>query len=152
MGIGLATTYESFLILRLLIGAIGASFVITQFHTSLMFAPNVVGTANATTAGWGNLGGGVTQMVMPLVFAAVMALGFGEFWSWRLSMLFAGLVCFACGVAYYGLTQDTPQGNFKDLRERGIMPAASRHKGTFLEAAKDVRVWALEPELTSQPA
>ena len=25
----------------------------------VMFAPNVVGTANATTAGWGNLGGGV---------------------------------------------------------------------------------------------
>ncbi|MEN8720577.1 MAG: MFS transporter, partial [Oceanococcaceae bacterium] len=57
MGIGLADSYESFLMMRLGIGAIGAAFVITQYHTSVMFAPNVVGTANATTAGWGNLGG-----------------------------------------------------------------------------------------------
>ena len=62
MCIGLAQNYETFLLFRLAIGVIGASFVITQYHTSVMFAPNVVGTANATTAGWGNLGGGVTQM------------------------------------------------------------------------------------------
>src|SRR5690606_26109082 len=53
-GVAAANSYESFLFFRLLIGAIGASFVITQYHTSIMFAPNVVGTANATTAGWGN--------------------------------------------------------------------------------------------------
>jgi nitrate/nitrite transporter NarK len=68
MGVGLAHDYLTFLIFRLAIGAIGAGFVITQFHTSLMFAPRVVGTANGAAAGWGNLGGGVTQMVMPLLF------------------------------------------------------------------------------------
>ena len=61
--------YMTFLIFRLAIGAIGASFVITQFHTSVMFAPNVVGTANATVGGWGNAGGGVTQSVMPMILA-----------------------------------------------------------------------------------
>ena len=40
MAIGLATSFESFLFARLCIGAIGASFVITQYHTSVMFAPN----------------------------------------------------------------------------------------------------------------
>ena len=68
MGIGLAHDFTTFLLFRVAIGAIGASFVITQYHTSVMFAPNCIGTANATTAGWGNMGGGVTQMVMPLVF------------------------------------------------------------------------------------
>ena len=68
-GIAFAWDYTSFLVFRLLIGIIGASFVITQFHTSVMFAPNVVGTANATVGGWGNAGGGVTQSLMPLIFA-----------------------------------------------------------------------------------
>ncbi|MEQ8534061.1 MAG: MFS transporter, partial [Imperialibacter sp.] len=45
MLVGLSQSYEQFLIARMFIGAIGASFVITQFHTSVMFAPNVVGTA-----------------------------------------------------------------------------------------------------------
>src|SRR6185437_13901178 len=53
MLVGLAHDYQSFLIFRLAIGAIGASFVITQYHTSVMFAPNIVGTANAASAGWG---------------------------------------------------------------------------------------------------
>ena len=43
MCIGLSQSYESFLLFRLAIGIIGASFVITQYHTSVMFAPNVVG-------------------------------------------------------------------------------------------------------------
>ena len=75
MGIGFADSYYSFLLFRLAIGVIGASFVITQYHTSVMFAPNCVGTANATSAGWGNLGGGVTNMVMPLDVRCIRRLG-----------------------------------------------------------------------------
>lgn len=143
IGIGFAQSYESFLLFRLAIGAIGASFVITQYHTSVMFAANCVGTANATTAGWGNLGGGVTQMVMPLLFAALVALGFSDFWGWRLTMVIAGSVGMLTGIAYYFFTQDTPDGNFKDLRERGLLPTAKQNRGSFIEAAKDHRVWAL---------
>jgi len=73
--VGLAHDYAWLLAFRLAIGGIGASFVITQYHTSVMFAPNVVGSANAAVAGWGNLGGGVTQIAMPLLFAL--------FASWR---------------------------------------------------------------------
>ncbi|MGO2880427.1 MAG: MFS transporter, partial [Halomonas sp.] len=38
MGIGFANSFETFLLARLAIGAIGASFVITQYHTTMMFA------------------------------------------------------------------------------------------------------------------
>ena len=51
-GIAFAHSYVSFLFFRLAIGVAGAGFVITQYHTSVMFAPNVVGTANAAAAGW----------------------------------------------------------------------------------------------------
>ena len=37
--VGFAHDYTSFLLFRLAIGVIGASFVITQYHTSMMFAP-----------------------------------------------------------------------------------------------------------------
>ena len=143
MGIGLAHSYEAFLLFRLGIGVIGASFVITQYHTSVMFAPNCVGTANATSAGWGNLGGGVTQMVMPLVFAAFVGLGYSDVISWRLSMVVAGGVCFVTGIAYFFLTQDLPDGNFKELRAKGEMASREKSRGTFWMAAKDGRVWAL---------
>ncbi len=143
MAIGLADSYTTFLLARLGIGVIGASFVITQYHTSVMFAPNCVGTANATSAGWGNLGGGVTNMVMPLVFAAFVALGYTNAASWRLSMVLAGAVCFVTGIAYYFFTTDLPNGNFKELRASGEIAREERGKGTFLMAARDYRVWAL---------
>jgi NNP family nitrate/nitrite transporter-like MFS transporter len=143
MGIGLAHSYGTFLLFRLGIGVIGASFVITQYHTSLMFAPNVVGTANATTAGWGNLGGGVTQIVMPVVFGGFIALGFAPSSSWRLAMVVAGAVCFLTGIVYYFFTQDAPEGNFDELRAAGKLPPPRNVRGTFREAAKDWRSWAL---------
>ena len=142
MGVGFAHDYMSFLIFRLAIGAIGASFVITQYHTSVMFAPNIVGTANATAAGWGNLGGGATQIIMPLIFGAFMAWGAGSWWSWRLAMMVAGFALLLTGIAYYFLTEDTPDGNFKELRADGSGQAA-RTSGAFAEACRDPRVWAL---------
>ncbi|MCL7931000.1 NarK family nitrate/nitrite MFS transporter [Halomonas llamarensis] len=146
MGIGLADSFETFLIARLAIGAIGASFVITQYHTSIMFAPNVVGTANATSAGWGNLGGGTTQIVMPLIFAGMLMLGVNEALGWRLAMVVPGVVLFCTGIAYWLFTQDAPDGNFDELRARGELPEASGENGAlqcFMVAAKDIRVWAL---------
>jgi NNP family nitrate/nitrite transporter-like MFS transporter len=144
MGIGLAHDFQTFLIFRLLIGVIGASFVITQYHTSIMFAPNCVGTANATSAGWGNLGGGVTQFVMPLIFGLfVTVLGFSNAVGWRASMVIAGIVCLFTGVAYFFFTQDAPDGNFKQLRAAGKLPPAKKAGGEFLMACKDYRVWAL---------
>jgi NNP family nitrate/nitrite transporter-like MFS transporter len=145
MLIGLSNSYESFLLFRLAIGVIGASFVITQYHTSVMFAPNVVGTANATTAGWGNLGGGVTQMVMPMIFAAFLALGFIDTSAWRWAMVVPGVALFIMGILYYKFTQDTPEGNISDLRKSdpNFVMKEKEKKGAFLEAIKDYRVWGL---------
>jgi MFS transporter, NNP family, nitrate/nitrite transporter len=136
MCLGLARDYLSFLLIRFAIGAIGASFVITQYHTSRMFAPNVVGTANATAAGWGNLGGGVAQISMPLLFAGLMNLGLAQSTAWRAALFFPGVLMLFAAVAYLKLTQDGPEG--------AHTPAAAKaSSGAFLAAATDIRTWVL---------
>ncbi|MGB5418814.1 MFS transporter [Algibacter sp.] len=140
---GLVQTPTQFLVCRLFIGFIGASFVITQVHTSLMFAPNIVGTANATSAGWGNLGGGANRLGMPLIAAAVVGFGVAEGEAWRYSMVIAGIVCFIMGIIYYFFTQDTPEGNFKELRESGIKVGKKKDQVGFGTVLKDYRTWIL---------
>ncbi len=145
MGIAFATSYESFLVFRLAIGAIGASFVITQFHTSVMFAPNVVGTANATVGGWGNAGGGVTQSVMPLLLAALVSLGVQQSMGWRMAMFVPGIMMLIVAGLYWRYTQDTPEGNIPDLRRRGIAIETGKAGGVavFKQAMTNYRVWML---------
>ena len=142
MGIGLAHDYMSFLLFRLAIGGIGASFVVTQYHSSVMFAPNVVGRAAAITAGWGNLGGGVAQIATPFLMTGIVSLGVSQAWGWRLSMVVPGALMFVWGLLYAELTQDFPAGNVED----GVTPVrkyGESTENTFLIACKDYRVWAL---------
>jgi NNP family nitrate/nitrite transporter-like MFS transporter len=110
-----------------------------------MFAPNVVGTANATAAGWGNMGGGVTLMVMPLIFAVFIGMGYLSEEAWRYSMVIPGVALFIMGFVYYFFTQDTPDGNLKALRKNNpeYRAKANDSKGSFLSACKDYRVWVL---------
>jgi len=141
--IGLSTNYLSFLMFRFFIGIVGASFVITQFHTSMMFAPNIVGTANAVTGGWGNLGGGIANMVMPLIAAGFAAMGFvSDADSWRLAMMVPGAILLIMAFIYYRYTMDTPAGNFKDLKPTNEAPWKNE-KGTLTLVLRDYRVWIL---------
>ena len=141
--LGFVQTPAQFLICRLFIGFIGASFVITQFHTSIMFAPNIVGTANATSAGWGNLGGGANRLGMPLIAAAVVSFGVADEVAWRYSMVIAGVIAMLMGVVYYFFTQDTPEGNFAQLKKEGKMPKLKKDEESFISVLKDYRVWIL---------
>jgi NNP family nitrate/nitrite transporter-like MFS transporter len=145
IGIAFAQSYTAFLFFRLAIGAIGASFVITQYHTSVMFAPNVVGAANATSAGWGNAGGGVTQTAMPWVLALILSWGIEKSMGWRLSMLLPGVLMLVVAVLYYKYTQDCPLGNFKALRQQGVHVDGGKKTGweVFVAASRNYRVWML---------
>lgn len=138
MGVGLAESYTSFLLFRLAISIIGASFVITQFHTSMMFAANIKGTANAVAGGWGNLGGGVTNMVMPVIFAAIVGFGYTKAEAWRYAMIVPGVMMLFAAFLYFRYTKDTPAGNYDEI-EREV-----KAKGkTDYSVLKDWRVWAL---------
>ncbi|GJJ02873.1 nitrate transporter [Duganella rhizosphaerae] len=146
IGVAFAQSYESFLLFRLGIGAAGASFVITQYHTSVMFGPKVVGTANAAAAGWGNAGGGVAQAVMPLLMTAMVMLGVSETYGWRAALLVPGVLMIVMAGVYYRFTQDCPQGNFSELRAAGIAIDGGAKKGgweSFKLASANYRVWML---------
>jgi NNP family nitrate/nitrite transporter-like MFS transporter len=152
LGVALSQSYESFLFFRLGIGAVGASFVITQYHTSVMFAPNVVGTANAAAAGWGNTGGGAAQVLMPLLMAAVIMMGVSETLGWRVALLVPGVLMIIMAGLYYRYTQDCPQGNYSEMRAAGIAidggkagagGAPAGGWDSFKAAAANYRVWLL---------
>lgn len=138
MCVGLAKDYTSFLLFRLAISVIGASFVITQFHTSMMFASNIKGTANAVAGGWGNLGGGVTNMAMPLIFAAIVGFGYTNKEAWRYAMIFPGVLMLLMAFFYYRFTKDTPAGNYDEIGREAKVKTK-----TDYTVLKDWRVWAL---------
>lgn len=135
--VGLSRDYTSFLLFRLAISVIGGSFVITQFHTSLMFAPSIKGTANAITGGWGNLGGGVTNMVMPVIFAAIVGFGYSNASAWRYAMIVPGLMMLGVAYLYYRFTKDTPNGNFDEIGHH------RKNEKTDWSILADWRIWAL---------
>ncbi|HET9487976.1 MAG TPA: MFS transporter [Chryseosolibacter sp.] len=139
-GIGFSNSYEMFLLFRLAIGITGASFVITQYHTSVMFSSNVVGTANATAAGWGNMGGGITLMVMPFVFAGFVALGYVDPVAWRLSMIVPGVALMVMAFVYYFFTQDNPEGN---IRSQRLTASENAPAEKLTSVCRDYRVWVL---------
>ena len=137
---GLATDYTSFLLFRLAIGVIGGSFVITQFHTSMMFASNIKGTANAVTGGWGNLGGGVTNMVMPIIFSAIVGFGYAPHMAWRYAMIVPAVMMWIVAFLYYKYTTDTPARNYSEV---GNPAAANGSAGLTGSAASRSTDWSV---------
>eukprot|EP00741_Cyanophora_paradoxa_P005326 tig00000880_g5165.t1 len=137
---GLVHSYPSFLLVRLFISFIGAAFVPTQFHMSLMFSRSVAGEANALSAGWGNMGGGTTQLLMPLLMQSFEGLGYGPSAQWRLAMVVPGALAFAAGAAVLALSQDLPRGNYRDLERRGARTRVDS-RAAALAAAADPRTW-----------
>lgn len=145
LGVAMAQSYEAFLLARLGIGAVGASFVITQYHTSVMFGPKVVGTANAAAAGWGNAGGGAAQAIMPLMLTALVMLGVSQSLSWRLALVVPGVMMVVMAFVYWRYTQDCPAGNYDELRKTGRMPEGGSKGGwaSFVEGCRNYRAWLL---------
>merc|ERR1719502_1403416 len=139
----MATTEPvGFILCRFLIGIGLASFVTCQVWCSQMFSKSIVGIANATAGGWGNLGGGVTQLVMPFVMEAVLgATGNNVGLSWRLCFILP--LCMHIFSSAFILTgRDLPDGNYAQLEKKGV-----KQKGNGLLVAKlglsNVNAWIL---------
>ncbi len=116
MGIGFSHDYTTFSMFRLAIGASGASFVITQYATSVMFRAEYCLELRMPRhcRDGATLGGGVTQIswVMPLLFTGFVSLGASAWLGWRIAMFVPGVLMLATGIAYNKLTDDTADGDF----------------------------------------
>jgi NNP family nitrate/nitrite transporter-like MFS transporter len=143
--IGFVNSANGLAIIRLFIGIAGATFVPCQYWTSRMFTKEVVGTANALAGGWGNLGGGVTQLVMgsalfPL-FKNVVYDGDSEK-AWRTVCVIPAIVAAASGVAIYYISDDAPKGQYHELKKHGAMPEVSA-AASFRQGALNFNTWVL---------
>jgi MFS transporter, NNP family, nitrate/nitrite transporter len=125
--VGLVNNKNDLIIVRLFIGIAGGTFVMCQYWSSRMFARDVVGTANAITAGWGNLGGGVTHLLTgSILFPLFKVFYDGDHEkAWRTCTIVPAFVAFVTGVVIYHISDDCPKGNYQDLKRNGTMPEVS---------------------------
>lgn len=140
-GMALVTNTTGFIICRMVIGFSLATFVCCQFWCSIMFNVKIVGTANATAAGWGNLGGGVTQLIMPYLFAALEN-SQPTFIAWRCAFLIPASAQVLIGICIMTFGQDLPDGNYAELVASGQKDKAKAHM-EFLAAVKNYRTWIM---------
>ncbi|KAL2924491.1 High affinity nitrate transporter 2.5 [Bienertia sinuspersici] len=116
-----ANSATGYFLMRFFTGFALATFVSTQYWMSSMFSPRVVGQANGQAAGWGNLGGGVAQLVMPLVYKIILNIGATPFSAWRISFFIPALFQMSSAFAVMFFGQDLPDGNFHQLQKSGNM-------------------------------
>ena len=131
---------------RCIIGLSLATFVCSQVWCSQMYAKSVVGIANATSAGWGNLGGGVTNLLMPFIFLGFYNAVSGtsaekEDLSWRLCYL-VPLAMHILGGLFALTARDLPDGNINELEASG---AKQKSKGSVVlkTGLTNVNAWIL---------
>lgn len=76
-----------------------------------MFTKEVVGTANALVGGWGNLGAGVTQLVMgSVLFPVFKSFTKDGETAWRTVCIVPAVIAFATGITIYHISDDCPKG------------------------------------------
>eukprot|EP01084_Bolivina_argentea_P086508 156375_1 len=156
MAMALVSNAIGYVITSFFIGIAGASFVITQYHTTIMFAGKTVGTANATSAGWGNFGGGCANFFLPLLyFHFVEQYDLSNSQAWRICMIVPGITYIVMAIIYWFVTDDNPpkvetsedvgmntiNGNDSQLN-KPLKPKA-KDKGAFKIGAGDYRTWLL---------
>ena len=104
-------TFLQLLISRLVLGSIGAGFVVGIKMVANWFPPKMIGRAEGFYAGWGNFGSAWAAMTLPWI-----ALTFFEKWlglgpdAWRYALAVNGLVSLIYGIMYYFLVKDSPTG------------------------------------------
>mmetsp|Transcript_31565 Transcript_31565/g.48070 ORF Transcript_31565/g.48070 Transcript_31565/m.48070 type:complete len:628 (+) Transcript_31565:133-2016(+) len=147
---GLVNSYAGFIVLRFFVGFAGSGFVMCSLWTTSMFSTKMVGLVNSLAAGWGNLGGGMAQVVMgSLLFPLFRDVVYkGEAAddaadsAWRIIFVFPAIVAFATGLIIIFTSDDRPEGNLTELKKMGRIMNISA-TASFRESSFDWNTWIL---------
>lgn len=140
--VSMVTNATGFIVVRFFIGFSLATFVACQFWCTSMFNPRIVGTANAFAAGWGNMGGGFTHLIMPVIatgFANVAPID--QAWRWAFFVP-GGLQIVTC-ILVMLFSQDLPDGNYVELRKRGTIAKKPGGWHIWKAALTNYRTWVM---------
>jgi hypothetical protein len=84
-----------------------------------MFNVRIVGTANAIAAGWGNMGGGATHFIMPLIYEGIKHHVPG-YQAWRWAFFVPGGIYVLFGLLTLALGQEHASGkDYRTLKKVG---------------------------------
>jgi NNP family nitrate/nitrite transporter-like MFS transporter len=97
-------TREQLFVARLVVSAIGASFVVGIHMVALWFPPRSIGFAEGFYAGWGNFGSAAAAMTIPTVALTV----YGGDSGWRYAIATSGVIMALYGVFYWFAITDGP--------------------------------------------
>ncbi|WP_440905513.1 NarK family nitrate/nitrite MFS transporter [Catenovulum sp. SX2] len=144
-----STTFEMAALSRLLLGFIGAGFVIGIRMVSEWFPHNELGTAEGIYGGWGNFGSAAASFTLP-----VLALWIGGDDGWRYAIASTGVLCIFWSFVYYNTVSDTPKGStYFRPKNIGGMEVTSKGDFAFLVVMKlpmyfalALLTWKLSPE------
>ncbi|GMH20728.1 hypothetical protein Nepgr_022570 [Nepenthes gracilis] len=136
----IADSAMSFLLVRFFTGFSLATFVSTQFWMTSMFSPPIVGRANGLASGWGDLGGGATQLIMPLVYDLIIRFGVTNFTAWRMAFFIPAILQTMTTYAVMIFGQDTPDGNFRGLQKSG-RKHRDKFSKVFFHGIRNHRAW-----------
>lgn len=87
-----------------------------------MFTKEWVGTANATVGGWGNLGGGVTQILMGSILFPLFRNAYNDAEkAWRTVCIFPAMIGIITAFCVVKFSDDCPKGNYSKLKKQDQM-------------------------------
>jgi MFS transporter, NNP family, nitrate/nitrite transporter len=138
---GLVQSAMGLSMVRLFSGIGGSAFVMTQHWANAMFSKSIVGFASGLVGNTVEIG--VTQLFMGSVIFPLFKqqLGSSE-QAWRWSTLVPAVITFITGIMVYRSSDDTPKGNYKELKKQEFMPPISVRQ-SFQRGVLNGNAWLL---------